>query len=131
MSKIIDQVKQTHCSQHIRPILEHASLNGHPSTTNYTKHNTAHNTALRGVTGCTLDTNIQHFHDETNLLSLHTHRFHTLDKHPTRPLHFLKKNNNKDTTKHIKTHNNDTHTPKTHAKHKHQTKLDTLSTTES
>ena len=34
---------------------------------------TIHNTTLHVLTGCTLDTDIQQWHDEINILPLHTH----------------------------------------------------------
>ena len=43
------------------------------STTNITKLQTLQNIALRNATDCTLDINIQHRHDETNMLPLHTY----------------------------------------------------------
>ena len=56
-------------------MLEYASTIQPPvvSTTNITKLQTIQNTALCIATSCTLDTNNQHLHDETNILSLHPH----------------------------------------------------------
>ena len=78
------------------------------STTNITKLQTIQNTALCIATSCTLDTNNQHLHDETNILSLHPHlnfMHNKLDKsqHSTHLLNSLtkhteKRNNYKYTT---------------------------------
>ena len=78
-----------------RPILEYASTIWSPiaSTTGITKLQTIQNMALRIATGCTSDTNIQHLHNETNILPLNTHlKLHSSQlrqksQHPTHPLH--------------------------------------------
>ena len=78
-----------------RPILEYASTIWSPiaSTTGITKLQTIQNMALRIATGCTSDTNIQHLHNETNILPLSTHlKLHSSQlrqksQHPTHPLH--------------------------------------------
>jgi hypothetical protein len=58
-----------------RPILEYGSTTWSPiiSNTNINKLQTVQNTALRIATGCTADTNIQHLHDETQVLPLDLH----------------------------------------------------------
>jgi hypothetical protein len=58
-----------------RPILEYGSTTWSPiiSNTNLNKLQTVQNTALRIATGCTADTNIQHLHDETQVLPLDIH----------------------------------------------------------
>ena len=79
----------------IRPILEYASTIWSPiaSTTGITKLQTIQNMALRIATGCTSDTNIQHLHNETNILPLNAHlKLHSSQlrqksQHPTHPLH--------------------------------------------
>src|SRR4029077_17169820 len=43
------------------------------SATNMSKLQTIQNTALRIATGCTADTDIDHFHQETQVLQLSTH----------------------------------------------------------
>ena len=53
--------------------IEHDIWSHITSTSDITKIQTIQNTTLRIATGCTLDTNIQHQHDETITLSLHTH----------------------------------------------------------
>ena len=78
-----------------RPILEYASTIWSPiaSTTGITKLQTIQNMALRIATGCTSDTNIQHLHNETNILPLNAHlklhssRLRQKSQHPTHPLH--------------------------------------------
>ena len=59
----------------IRPILEYASAIWSPiiSNTNMNKLQTIHNSALRTITGCTLDTNTHHLHTETKVLPIDTH----------------------------------------------------------
>ena len=63
------------------------------STTGITKLQTIQNMALRIATGCTSDTNIQHLHNETNILPLNSHlKLHSSQlrqksQHPTHPLH--------------------------------------------
>ena len=78
-----------------RPILEYASTIWSPiaSTTGITKLQTIQNMALRIATGCTSDTNIQHLHNETNILplnahlNLHSSQLRQKSHHPTHPLH--------------------------------------------
>ena len=78
-----------------RPILEYVSTIWSPiaSTTGITKLQTIQNMALRIATGCTSDTNIQHLHNETNILPLNAHlKLHSSQlrqksQHPTHPLH--------------------------------------------
>ena len=78
-----------------KPILEYASTIWSPiaSTTGITKLQTIQNMALRIATGCTSDTNIQHLHNETNILPLNAHlKLHSSQlrqkiQHPTHPLH--------------------------------------------
>ena len=78
-----------------RPILEYVSTIWSPiaSTTGITKLQTIQNMALIIATGCTSDTNIQHLHNETNILPLNAHlKLHSSQlrqksQHPTHPLH--------------------------------------------
>ena len=58
-----------------RPILEYASTIWSPiiSNTNMNKLQTIQNSALRTITGCTLDTNTHHLHTETKILLIDTH----------------------------------------------------------
>ena len=59
-----------------RPIVEYASIIWSPiiSNTNMNKLRTIQNSALRTITGCTLDTNTHHLHTETKILPItHTH----------------------------------------------------------
>ena len=80
-----------------RPILEYASTVWAPMTkkTHIDKLQTTQNAALRTATGCTLDTNTNHLHDETQILPLSTHlRLHSSQlrqkaQHPDHPLHYL------------------------------------------
>ena len=65
-----------------RPILEYGAtiygpiIESKPTLTN--KLQTVQNAALRTATGCTADTNIQHLHDETEVLPIDQHcRLHT------------------------------------------------------
>ena len=59
----------------VRPILEYASTIWSPiiSNTNTNKLQTIQNSALRTITGCTLDTNVHHLHTETKILPIDTH----------------------------------------------------------
>ena len=59
----------------MRPTLEYASYIWSPmaSPTSINKLQVMQNAALRACTGCTHDTNIQHLHDETNILPLQKH----------------------------------------------------------
>ena len=58
-----------------RPILEYASTIWSPiiSNTNMNKLQTIQNSALRTITGCTLDTNTHHLHTKTKILPIDTH----------------------------------------------------------
>ena len=58
-----------------RPIIEYGSTTWSPtiSQTNIQQLQRIQNTALRIATGCTKDTNVQHLHDETQVLPLDTH----------------------------------------------------------
>src|SRR6476469_9926464 len=73
---------------------------GHPSSpTQISTNSKQPNTALRIITGCTADTNIQHLHTETQILPLSTHlKLHASQLRqkaqlPTHPLHSLTKQN--------------------------------------
>ena len=59
----------------MRPTLEHASSIWSPmaSPTSINKLQVMQNAALRACTVCTHDTNIQHLHDETNILPIQKH----------------------------------------------------------
>ena len=59
----------------VRPILKYASTIWSPiiSNTNTNKLQTIQNSALRTITGCTLDTNVHHLHIETKILPIDTH----------------------------------------------------------
>ena len=65
------------------------------SNTNIKKLQTSENTDLRIVTGCTRDTNTQHLHDKTKVLSMDTHlklnamQIKQLTQTQTHPLHDL------------------------------------------
>src|SRR4029077_1762601 len=84
-----------------RPIIEYGSTLWSPiiSETNLNKIQTTKNTALRIITGCTADTNIQHLHNETEILPLRNHlKLHASQLRrkaqlPTHPLHHLTKQN--------------------------------------
>ena len=80
-----------------RPILEYANTIWSPiiSQTNTQKLQTVQNTALRTVTGCTLDTNAEHLHSETLTLplrehfKLHSSQLRQLAQDPEHTLHHL------------------------------------------
>ena len=80
-----------------RPVLQYASTIWSPnaSETNIDKLQIVQNSALRMATGCTHDTNTQHFHDETNVLPIHQHlqlrasQIKHKSQHPAHPLHKL------------------------------------------
>ena len=59
----------------MRPTLEYASSIWSPiaSPTSINKLQVMQNAALRACTECTHDTNIQHLHDETNILPIQKH----------------------------------------------------------
>ena len=79
----------------MRLALEYASSVWSPitSTTSINKLQVMQNVALRNVTGCTQDTNIQHLHDETLTLPIHEHlqlqasQYKQKTQHPLHPLH--------------------------------------------
>ena len=79
----------------MRPGLEYASSIWSPlaSSTSINKLRVMRNAALRTVTGCTQDTNIQHLHDETLTLPIHEHlqlrasQYKQKTQHPSHPLH--------------------------------------------
>ena len=92
------ETKRNNCHTYkaiTRPILEYVSTIWSPiaSTTGITKLQTIQNMALRIATGCTSNTNIQHLHNETNILPLNAHlKLHSSQlrqksQHPTHPLH--------------------------------------------
>src|SRR6476619_1238708 len=84
-----------------QPVIEYGNIfwSAIISDTNLNKLQTTQNTALRIITGCTADTNIQHLHTETQILPLSTHlklRISQLRQKaqlPTNPLHSLTKQN--------------------------------------
>ena len=77
----------------MRPTLEYASSVWSPiaSSTRINKLQVMQNAALRTVTGCTQDTNIQHLHDETLTLPIHEHlqlhasQYKQKTQHPSHP----------------------------------------------
>ena len=79
----------------LRPALEYASSvwSSIASSTSINKLQVMQNAALRTVTGCTQDTNIQHLHDETLTLPIHEHlqlhasQYKQKTQHPSHPLH--------------------------------------------
>ena len=80
----------------MRPTLEYASSIWSPmaSPTSINKLQVMQNAALRACTGCTHDTNIQHLHDETNILPIQKHlQLHASSQvrqkaqYPSHPLH--------------------------------------------
>jgi hypothetical protein len=79
------------------PILEYANTIWSPiiSDTNINKLQTIQNKALRIATGCTTDTNIQHLHEESQILPikehliLHASQLRQQAQHPQHPLHHL------------------------------------------
>ena len=76
----------------MRPTLEYASSIWSPmaSPTSINKLQVMQNAALRACTGCTHDTNIQHLHDETNILpiqkQLHASQVKQKAQYPSHPL---------------------------------------------
>ena len=78
----------------MRPALEYASSVWSPiaSSTSINKRQVMQNAALKTVTGCTQDTNIQHLHDETltlpihEYLKLHASQYKQKTQHPSHPL---------------------------------------------
>ena len=79
----------------MRPALKYASSIWSPlaSLTSIDKLQVMQNAALKIVTGCTQDTNIQHLHDETLIppihdhLQLHASQYKQETQHPSHPLH--------------------------------------------
>ena len=79
----------------MRRALEYASSIWSPlsSSTSINKLQVMQNAALRIATGCTPDTNMQHLHDETLILSIHKHlqlyasQYKQKTQHPSHPLH--------------------------------------------
>ena len=79
----------------MRPALGYASSIWSPlaSSTSINKQQVIQNAALRTATGCTQDTNIQHFHDETltlpiyEHLQLHASQYKQKTQHPSHLLH--------------------------------------------
>ena len=79
----------------MRPTLEYASSIWSPmaSPTSINKLQVMQNAALRACTGCTHDTNIQHLHDETNILpiqkhlQLHASQVRQKAQYPSHPLY--------------------------------------------
>ena len=79
----------------MRPALEYASSIWSPlaSSTSINTLQVMQNAALRTATGCTQDTNIQHMHDETLILSIHEYlqlhasQYKRKIQHLSHPLH--------------------------------------------
>ena len=85
----------------MRPTLEYASSIWSPmaSPTSINKLQVMQNAALRACTGCTHDTNIQHLHDETNILPIYRNMYNYMHrksdkKHNTHHIHYTDNNNN-------------------------------------
>ena len=86
----------------MRPTLEYASSIWSPmaSPTSINKLQVMQNAALRACTGCTHDTNIQHLHDETNILpiqkhlQLHASQVRQKAQYPSHPLYKYTTHNN-------------------------------------
>ena len=86
----------------MRPTLEYASSIWSPmaSPTSINKLQVMQNAALRACTGCTHDTNIQHLHDETNILpiqkhlQLHASQIRQKAQYPSLPLYKYTTHNN-------------------------------------
>ena len=84
-----------------RPIIEYGNTIWGPiaSNTNINKLQTIQNNALRTITGCTKDTNIEHLHNETQILPIHEHiklhgsQLRQQAQDPTHTLHTLTKPN--------------------------------------
>ena len=85
----------------MRPTLEYASSIWSPmaSPTSINKLQVMQSAALRACTGCTHDTNIQHLHDETNILPIQKHlRLHASQvrqkaQYPSHPLYIYTTHN--------------------------------------
>ena len=80
----------------MRPTLEYASSvfwSPMASPTSINKLHVMQNAALRACTGCTHDTNLQHLHDETNILPIQKHlqlyasQVRQEAQYPSHPLH--------------------------------------------
>ena len=86
----------------MRPTLEYASSIWSPmaSPTSINKLQVMQNAALKACTGCTHDTNIQHLHDETNILpiqkhlQLHASQIRQKAQYPSHPLYKYTTHNN-------------------------------------
>ena len=86
----------------MRPTLEYALSIWSPmaSPTSINKLQVMQNAALRACTGCTHDTNIQHLHDETNILpiqkhlQLHASQIRQKAQYPSHPLYRYITHNN-------------------------------------
>ena len=98
----------------MRPTLEYASSIWSPmaSPTSINKLQLMENAALRACTGCTHDTNIQHLHDETNILpiqkhlQLHASQVRQKALYPSHPLHRYTTHNTSQCLKKLTTFNN-------------------------
>ena len=93
----------------MRPALDYVSSIWSPLASSISINNlqVMHNAALRTATGCTQDTNIQHLHDETFILTIHEHlQLHTSQyKHKTQhPSHRLHKHTPYFNTPRLKKH---------------------------
>ena len=102
----------------MRPTLEYASSIWSPmaSPTSINKLQVMQNAALRACTGCTHDTNIQHLHDETNILpiqkhlQLHASQIRQKAQYPSHPLYKYSTHNNSQRLKKPTTFNNSRYT---------------------
>ena len=91
----------------MRPTLECASSIWSPmaSPTSSNKLQVMQSAALRACTGCTHDTNIQHLHDETNILpiqkhlELHASQVRQKAQYPSHPLYRYTTHTDTDTDK--------------------------------
>ena len=103
----------------MRPTLEYASsiwlLMASPTSIN--KLQVMQNAALRACTGCTHDTNIQHLHDETNILpiqkhlQLHASQIRQKAQYPSHPLYKYTTHNNSQPSTTPDTHQTSLQTP--------------------
>ena len=102
----------------MRPTLEYASSIWSPmaSPTSINKLQVMQNAALRACTGCPHDTNIQHLHDETNILpiqkhlQLHASQIRQKSQYPSHPLYKYTTHNNSQRLKKPTTFNNSRYT---------------------
>ena len=102
----------------MRPTLEYASSIWSPmaSPTSINKLQVMQNAALRACTGCTHDTNIQHLHDETNILpiqkhlQLHASQVRQKAQYPSHPLYRYTTHNTSQRLKKPTTFNNSRYT---------------------